>query len=177
MSSELQPATFAGGCFWCLQGPFEHEPGVSQVEVGYVGGSSEDAVYEKVAQGQTKHREGIHFMYDPSVVTYEKLLEIFWRNIDPTDPNGQFTDQGHQYTTAIYFHTPEQRLAAELSKKTLTESGKFTQPIATVVVPFTTFFPAEPEHQRYYLKNPVRYKIYKEGSGRAGYLRKTWKIS
>lgn len=175
VESTLQQATFAGGCFWCLQGPFEAEPGVSKVEVGYVGGTPEDAQYEKVAMGQTQHREGIHFWYDPKTVTYEKLLEIFWRNIDPTDPNGQFADQGHQYTTAIYFHTPEQQQAAEQSKTALGNSGKFKQPIATVIIPFTTFFPAEPEHQRYYLKNPIHYNLYKEGSGRAGFIRKNWK--
>lgn len=174
MNQELQQATFAGGCFWCLQGPYDAEPGVSQVEVGYAGGPKEDAVYDKVATGQTKHREAIHMLYDPSQVSYEKLLEIFWRNIDPTDPNGQFADQGPQYTTAIYYHTPEQQQRAEESKRQLEQSGKFKQTIATSILPFTTFFPAEKEHQAYYKKNPLRYKLYKEGSGRAGYIRQNW---
>lgn len=174
MKIDLQQATFAGGCFWCLQGPYDAEPGVSQVEVGYAGGSAEDAVYDKVAMGTTDHREAIHMWYDPSVVSYEKLLEIFWRNIDPTDPGGQFADQGPQYTTAIYYHTPEQQKLAQDSKQALEQSAKFSQPVATKIIPFTTFFPAEKEHQAYYKKNPLRYKLYKEGSGRAGFIKKTW---
>lgn len=174
MKIDLHQATFAGGCFWCLQGPYDAEPGVSQVEVGYAGGSKEDAVYEKVAMGTTEHREAIHMWYDPRVVSYEKLLEIFWRNIDPTDPGGQFADHGPQYTTAIYYHTQEQQSLAEASQLALEKSGKFSKPIATKIIPFATFFPAEKEHQAYYKKNPLRYKLYKEGSGRAGFIKKTW---
>lgn len=171
----LHEATFAGGCFWCLQGPFEHMAGVTDVEVGYVGGTEETAHYHMVAGGGTEHREGIHMRYDPTKVTYEQLLETFWKQIDPTDPAGQFADRGHQYTTAIYYHMPEQQQAAEISKNALEDSGKFDKPIATVIVPFTTFFPAEDEHQRYYKKKPVQYEMYKQGSGRADFINTTWK--
>lgn len=168
-------ATFAGGCFWCLQGPFDTQKGVSNVEVGYAGGSASDAKYYSVASGRTQHREGIHMQYDPAIVSYDTLLNIFWRQIDPTDPNGQFNDQGPQYTTAIYYHTEEQRALAEASKERINALGKFTLPVATVIIPFTTFFAAEAEHQAYYRKNPLRYGMYKKGSGRAGFIEKTWK--
>jgi peptide methionine sulfoxide reductase msrA/msrB len=170
LSAPLQPATFAGGCFWCLQGPYEATPGVSQVEVGYAGGDAASASYYKVANGGTKHRESIHMLYDPAVVSYEKLLEIFWRNIDPIDPGGQFADRGHQYTTAISYHSEDQRRLAEASKQILADSGKFIDPIATVIEPFVSFFPAEEEHQQYYKKRPLQYQMYKRGSGRADYL-------
>lgn len=172
--SELQPATFAGGCFWCMQGPFDAEPGVSAVQVGYAGGDPQDGSYYVVASGKTKHREGITMQYDPKVVTYQRLLEIFWKNIDPTDPGGQFADRGYQYTTAVYYHTPEQQQAANAFKQQLGESGQFQDPIATAIEPFTTFVPAEDEHQAYYRKNPLQYKMYKRGSGREEYIANTW---
>lgn len=173
--SELQQATFAGGCFWCLQGPFDAEPGVSNVHVGYAGGDPAQGSYYVVASGRTKHREGITMDYDPAVVSYGKLLEIFWKNIDPTDAGGQFADRGYQYTTCIYYHTPAQQAEAEQSKQAINASGKFTDPVATVIEPFTTFVPAEDEHQAYYKKNPLQYKAYKRGSGRADYIERTWK--
>jgi len=167
-------ATFAGGCFWCIQGPFDAEPGVSNVMVGYAGGTREEAHYDHVATGSTQHREAIQMEYDPAIVDYQKLIEIFFRQIDPTDPEGQFADKGFQYTTAIYTHSDEQRKIAENFIAQLTASGKFSAPIATQVIPFTTFFAAEKDHQQYYKKNPLRYMMYKTGSGRAGYIKKTW---
>ncbi len=173
-TSNWPQATFAGGCFWCLQGPFDFEEAVTDVRVGYVGGSEETADYYTVASGGSEHREGIIMRYDPDRISYEKLLEIFWRQIDPTDTGGQFADRGRQYTTAIYYHTEEQRLAAENSREILEASGKFDEEIATVVEPFTHFFEAEDEHQGFYKKNPVRYKMYARGSGRSAYIKNTW---
>lgn len=173
--SDSAEATFAGGCFWCLQGPFDAMSGVSDVKVGYAGGSAKEASYYTVARGGTDHREGIHMQYDPQQVSYDKLLETFWKQIDPTDADGQFADRGHQYTTAIYYHTPEQAKVAKTSKQQLEHSGKFDKPIATVIEPFVSFFPAEEEHQRYYQKRPLQYSMYKRGSGRADYIKKTWK--
>lgn len=169
-----EQATFAGGCFWCLQGPFDVMPGVSNVQVGYTGGSKQDAVYDTVASGRTDHREGIHMEFDPTAVPYEKLVETFLKNIDPTDAGGQFADRGHQYTTAIYYHTAAQKAAAEAALQKLGESGKFQDPIAVQVVPFTTFFPAEDEHQSYYKKRPLQYNMYKRGSGRADFIKNNW---
>lgn len=166
----MEQATFAGGCFWCLQGPFEAEPGVSSVQVGYSGGSVADAQYFTVASGTTQHRESIHMEYDPALVSYERLLEIFWKNIDPTDPGGQFADRGHQYTTAILYHSDEQKTMAERWKQQLEDSKKFARPIATALEPFVSFFPAEEEHQRYYQKRPLQYAMYKRGSGRADFI-------
>ncbi len=171
----LQEATFAGGCFWCLQGPFEVMSGVTNVEVGYVGGTKETAEYNTVARGGTEHREGIHMQFDSAQVPYDKLLETFWKQIDPTDPGGQFADRGHHYTTAIFYHTPEQQQLAEASKNSIEQSGKFAIPIATVIIPFSTFFPAEEEHQRYYKKRPLEYNSYKRGSGRADFIETHWK--
>lgn len=172
---DLQQATFAGGCFWCIQGPFDAEEGVTDVMVGYAGGTQEDAVYEKVASHQTQHREAISMKYDPAIVDYTDLVKIFFRQIDPTDPGGQFADRGHQYTTAIYYHTDEQKRTIEKVITELNASGKFDMPVATAVEPFTTFFDAEDEHQSYYKKNPLRYGMYKKGSGRADYIKKNWK--
>lgn len=172
---ELSQTTFAGGCFWCLQGSFDVMPGVSNVQVGYAGGSKQDAVYDTVASGRTDHREGIHMEFDPAVVLYEKLVETFLKNIDPTDVGGQFADRGYQYTTAIYYHTDSQKAVAEAALKKLKESGKFKDPIAVQVVSFTTFFPAEVEHQSYYKKRPLQYKMYKRGSGRADFIHENWK--
>lgn len=172
--SFTEQMTIAGGCFWCIQGPFDAEPGVTDVQVGYAGGSEETAEYYTVASGQTQHREAVHLRFDPDVVTYRKLLEIFFRQIDPTDPGGQFNDRGHHYTTAVYYHTDEQRQEVEAYIQELSTSGKFDLPIATAVEAYTTFFPAEEEHQSYYKKNPFRYGLYKKGSGREDYINDTW---
>lgn len=142
--------------------------------VGYAGGTQQEARYDTVASGKTQHREAVHMEFDPSVVPYKKLVEIFFRQIDPTNPNGQFADTGFQYTTAVYYHTPEQKKIAEEYVAELRASGKFTKPIATTLLPFSTFFEAEEEHQQYYKKNPLRYGMYKTGSGRSGFIKKTW---
>lgn len=170
----MEKATFAGGCFWCIQGPFDAEEGVTNVRVGYAGDTEDNADYMKVATHQTVHREAVSMEFDPSVVSYRTLVEIFFRQIDPTDPGGQFADRGHQYTTAVYIHNAEQRATVEGYIKELNESGKFDTPVATVVEPFTTFFEAEEEHQSYYKKNPLRYGMYKKGSGRADYIKDNW---
>lgn len=168
-------ATFAGGCFWCMVGPFEEEPGVIEVVSGYSGGHKENPTYEEVCSETTGHLEVIQITYDPTVIFYAKLLEIFWRNIDPTDPGGQFHDRGESYRTAIFYHSEEQRQEAENSKQALENSGRFDHPIVTGIIPASTFYPAEEYHQQYHKKNPIRYKSYRYGSGRDQFLKETWK--
>ena len=170
----LQQATFAGGCFWCMEPPFEQLAGVVSVTAGYAGGVEQRPTYEQVSSGKTGHAEAVQIIYDPKTLTYERLLEVFWRNIDPTTPEGQFADRGHQYRTAIFYHDEEQRRLAEASKAALERSGKFTKPLVTEIAPATAFYPAEEYHQDYYKKNPLRYKLYRIGSGRDGYLHKIW---
>ena len=167
-------ATFAGGCFWCMEGPFDLIDGVLETTVGYTGGTARNPTYEQVSSGTTGHAEAIQVTYDSAKVTYEKLLEVFWRNIDPTTPNQQFADHGSQYRTAIFYHTEEQHRLASASKQQLEASGKFHQPLVTEIVPAGPFYPAEDYHQDYYKKNATRYQLYKMGSGRAGFLKKTW---
>ena len=167
-------ATFAGGCFWCMEGPFEQLPGVLSVTAGYTGGTAPHPTYEQVSSGTTGHAESVQIVYDPSKIAYERLLEVFWRHIDPTTPNQQFADKGTQYRTAIFHHSEEQRRLAIASKDALQRSGKFHQPIVTQIVPASTFYPAEEYHQDYYKKNPLRYQLYRAGSGREGYLKRTW---
>jgi methionine-S-sulfoxide reductase len=167
-------ATFAGGCFWCMESAFEHVEGVSSVVSGYTGGTKKDPTYEEVGSGSTGHAESIEVTFDPAKVSYEKLLETFWHNIDPTTLNAQFADHGTQYRTAIYYHTPEQKRLAEASKAALAKSGKFSGPIVTEITAATKFYPAEDYHQDYYKKNPLRYKLYRSGSGREAFIQKTW---
>lgn len=155
--------------------PFERLDGVRRVISGYTGGYKENPAYEEVSMGNTGHFEAIQIEYDPSVVPYERLLETFWRQIDPTDPVGQFADKGLQYRTAVFFHDEEQRKLAEASKSDLQKSGKFSSPIATKILAASDFYPAEEYHQDYYKKNPDRYRRYKHGSGRAKYLEETWR--
>lgn len=178
MSDGTKPATavatFAGGCFWCMEGPFEQLNGVHSVTSGYTGGTKDNPTYEEVSSGATGHAEAVQIVYDPSKISYEQLLEVFWRQIDPTTPNQQFADHGSQYRTAIFYHTKEQKRLAEASKVTLAKSGKFDKPIATEIAPASTFFSAEDYHQDYYKKNPLRYKLYRVGSGRDRYLKETW---
>lgn len=167
-------ATFAGGCFWCMEPPFEQLEGVVSVTSGYAGGTEPNPTYEEVASGKTGYAEAVHVTYEPSRITYEQLLEVFWRNIDPTTPNQQFADHGPQYRTTIFYHTEEQRRLAEASRAALARSGKFDKPLVTEIVPAGPFYPAEAYHQDYYKKNPLRYKLYRIGSGREGFLKRVW---
>jgi peptide methionine sulfoxide reductase msrA/msrB len=167
-------ATFAGGCFWCMEPPFEKLPGVSSVVSGYAGGPEANPTYEQVSSGMTGHVEAVQVTYDPAQVTYERLLDVFWRQIDPTDDGGSFVDRGAQYRSAIFTHDDAQRAAAEASKAALAASGRFSAPIVTRVEAFTTFYPAEEYHQDFSKKNPLRYRFYRSGSGRDRYIEKTW---
>jgi len=167
-------ATFAGGCFWCVEQAFEEVDGVISATSGYAGGSTPNATYEEVSAGGTGHAESVEVEYDPSKVSYQQLLRHFWRNIDPVAVNRQFCDGGRQYRSAIFYHDEEQRRLAEASKRELEASGRFDQPIATEIVPAGPFYPAEQYHQDYYRKNPVRYKVYKWNCGRAQRLEQLW---
>jgi methionine-S-sulfoxide reductase len=168
MKKETERATFAGGCFWCMEDAFSKLEGVIKVESGYTGGEKDNPTYEDVCSGETGHYEAIQITFDPSKVTYEKLLEIFWENIDPTDEGGQFADRGSQYRTAIFYHSEEQRKDAEKSKSNLEKTkGK----IATSIIKATKFFRAEEYHQDYSKKNASEYNFYKAASGRADYIR------
>ncbi len=170
----LAKATFAGGCFWCLEPSFERMEGVIKVTAGYTGGVVKDPSYEQVCSGTTGHYEAVQVLFNPEKITYRDLLEVFWRQIDPTDPNGQFADQGEQYRTAIFYHDQSQKIAAENSKKTLEKSGIFERPIVTEIRPAADFYPAEDYHQDYYKKCPVRYKSYRSRSGREPFLKRIW---
>jgi methionine-S-sulfoxide reductase len=174
MDTHHMKATFAGGCFWCMEPPFEKLEGVISVTSGYTGGTKQDPTYEEVSSGKTGHAEAVQIVYDPATVTYEKLLEVFWMNIDPTQPDGQFADRGRQYRTAIFYHDEEQKRLAEASRASLERSGKFSRPIVTEVAPASAFYRAEDYHQDYYKKNAIHYKLYRIGSGREGFLKKTW---
>ena len=167
-------ATFAGGCFWCTEADFEKVPGVVKVVSGYTGGSKENPSYEEVSSGTTGHVESVQVYYDPSKVTYEQLLDIFWKHIDPTDPGGQFVDRGAQYRSVIFFQDAEQKRLAETSKQGLAGSGRFQKPIVTEFLPLGKFFEAEEYHQDYYKKHAVKYKFYRYNSGRDQFLSKVW---
>lgn len=170
----LKKATFAGGCFWCMQLPFEEVEGVVSAVAGYAGGTMKNPTYEEVSSGRTGHLEAVQVTYDPETVAYETLLDVFWMQIDPTDDAGQFADKGSQYRTAVFFHDEGQKQAAEASKKALDDSGKFAKPVATVILPYTTFYPAEEYHQNYAQKNPREYGLYKTYSGREAFIERTW---
>ncbi|MHB8910054.1 MAG: peptide-methionine (R)-S-oxide reductase MsrB [Syntrophales bacterium] len=165
-------ATFAGGCFWCVESDFEKVPGVLQVVSGYTGGTGDNPNYETYAA--KGHVEAVQVFYDPAKVTYEQLLDFFWRHIDPTDGGGQFVDRGPQYRSAIFYHDDEQRRLAEKSKEELAKTGRFAKPIVTEIIPFRKFYAAEEYHQDYYKKNPIRYRYYRHGSGRDQFLEKGW---
>ena len=167
-------ATFAGGCFWCLEQPFEKLVGVAEVVSGYTGGEKENPSYEDVAYGRTKHLESVQVYYSPDVLTYEQLLDIFWRNIDPTDRGGQFVDRGNHYTTAVFYSNDEQKNAAEASKQELSESGRFSEEIVTKIEEAGPFYRAEPYHQDYYKKSSSNYKRYRSGSGRDRFIESNW---
>ena len=167
-------AIFAGGCFWCMQEPFDHVKGVTKTIVGYTGGSKEDANYTAVSAHQTQHREAIEVTYDPARISYDQVLDVFWHNINPTQADGQFHDIGLSYQAAIYYQTAEEKKIAEVSKEKLGKSGKFDRPIVTEILLAVPFYPAEEYHQKYYLKNPDAYQAYHVGSGRVSYLTKIW---
>ncbi|HKE13019.1 MAG TPA: peptide-methionine (S)-S-oxide reductase MsrA [Myxococcota bacterium] len=167
-------ATFAGGCFWCMEPPFDNLSGVIATLPGYTGGHTTNPTYEEVCSGRTGHAEAIQIKYDPGTLGYRQLLDVFWRNIDPTTRDRQFADAGSQYRTAIFYHDDEQRRLAEESKAELEKSGVFPGPIVTEIVPAGPFYPAEAYHCQYYKKNPVHYKMYRRGSGRESYLEKMW---
>lgn len=172
MASEQ--ATFAGGCFWCMVSPFARLPGVRKVVSGYTGGHVENPTYEQVSSGKTGHYEAVQLTFDPRAVSYGELLDIFWRQIDPTDEGGQFYDRGGPYKTAIFYHSEAQKEKARAAKKMLSESGRFNKPIATRILPAAPFYPAEEHHQDYYKKNPHQYERYRTGSGRKTFIKKHW---
>jgi peptide methionine sulfoxide reductase msrA/msrB len=171
---DLRKATFAGGCFWCMEPPFEKLPGVSKVISGYTGGKKENPSYKEVATGLTNHAEAIEIHYDSFTISYNDLLEVLWRNIDPTDGNGQFVDRGKQYRPAIFYHDQDQKKLAEKSRSKLEKSKRFKNKIKTNIVKATTFYAAEEYHQDFYKKSTIRYKIYRVGSGRDQFLKKYW---
>ena len=167
-------ATFAGGCFWCVESDFDSVPGVSRTISGYTGGTSIDPTYQQVTAGGTGHREAVRIYFDPKKVSYATLLEIFWRSVDPTDDGGQFCDRGESYETAIYANSAEQKRLAEASKQELQRSGVLKQPIVTPIQIAGPFYPAEDYHQDFYKKSSLRYKIYRYGCGRDARIRKLW---
>ena len=171
---QLKKATFAGGCFWCVESDFEKVDGVVQAVSGYAGGHKANPTYREVSAGGTGHTEVVQIYYDPTKTSYDQLLDVFWRQVDPTDAGGQFVDRGDQYRTAIFYHDEEQKLQAEASKQKLQASGKFSKPIVTEIVPMTKFYEAEDYHQDYYKKSALRYKFYRYNSGRDQFLKKTW---
>jgi peptide-methionine (S)-S-oxide reductase len=172
--SNLAKATFAGGCFWCMEPPFDKLNGVVSTTSGYTGGEKVDPSYEEVSSGGTGHAESVEVLYDPAKVSYEQLLDVFWHNIDPTVRDRQFCDTGHQYRTAIFYHDETQKRLAEQSKAALEKSKPFKEEIVTEIVPAGRFYPAEEYHQDYYKKNPVRYKFYRYNCGRDSRLEQLW---
>lgn len=171
---KIEKATFAGGCFWCMEPPFEKMDGVKDVISGYTGGHKENPAYEEVSSGKTGHVEAIEVIYDPTKVTYSQLLDVFWRQIDPTDAGGSFVDRGGQYRSAIFYHNDEQHRLAVQSKESLAKSGVFNKPVVTEILKASTFYRAEDYHQDYHKKNPIRYKYYRHNSGRDQFLKKAW---
>lgn len=174
MEKSLEKATFAGGCFWCMVKPFDQWDGVESVISGYSGGNVENPTYTQVKTGTTGHYEVVQITYDPTIISYETILNIYWQQIDPTDSEGQFHDRGSQYRTAIFYHTEEQRLLAEKTKDELDKSGKFKKPVVTPILPAKAFYPAENYHQDYYKKSPNAYKEDRDKSGRDEFIEAHW---
>jgi peptide-methionine (S)-S-oxide reductase len=171
----LAKATFAGGCFWCMEKPFDQLEGVVSTTSGYTGGTKEDPSYYEVSAGSTGHVEAVQVLYDPAQISYDRLLEVFWRNVDPVDNAGQFCDKGSQYRSKIFVHDPQQQRLAQQSKQGVSQLPQFRDtPIATDIEAAQTFYPAEDHHQDYYLKHPVRYKFYRTGCGRDARLNELW---
>jgi peptide-methionine (S)-S-oxide reductase len=173
-AADLDKAIFAGGCFWCMEAPFDKLPGVVSVTSGYTGGHTKNPTYSEVSSGGTGHAEAVQIVYDPSKVSYSALLAVYWHNIDPTVTDRQFCDAGHQYRAAIFYSGERQRAAATQSKAALEKSRPFREPVVTVITPATEFYPAEEYHQHYYKKNPLRYKYYRSGCGRDKRLKELW---
>ena len=173
-SAATAVATFAGGCFWCVESDFDKVPGVLETESGYTGGTLENPTYDDVTAGGTGHYEAVRITYDPAKVSYDKLLDVFWHSVDPTDAGGQFCDRGESYRTAVFAHSPEQKRAAVASKKTINESGDLKGSIVTPILMAKAFYPAEDYHQGYYMKDPLRYRFYRFGCGRDNRLREIW---
>ena len=167
-------ATFAGGCFWCMEGPFDELDGVLSTTSGYTGGYTANPTYAQVSAGVTGHAEAVEVAYDPQRISYQELLTVYWRNIDPTTPNGQFCDHGDQYRPAIFYHNEAQRQLAEASKEEIERTKTFSAPIVTEITQATEFYPAEEDHQDYYRKNPIRYKFYRLTCGRDARLTELW---
>ncbi len=174
MTSNLEKAIFAGGCFWCMVEPFDERPGIKEVVSGYTGGNVENPTYEQVCSDTTGHVEAVQITFDPAIVSYKDLVELFWQQIDPTDAGGQFHDRGESYKTAIFYQNEQQKEVAEKSKEALENSGKFSKPIVTKILEAKPFYPAEEEHQYYYKKNHFHYKTYKKGSGREQFIKDNW---
>ena len=172
--AQYEKATFAGGCFWCMEPPFDELPGVVSTTSGYTGGRTKNPTYEEVSAGGTGHTEAVEVVYDPAKITYARLLDVFWKNIDPITPNRQFCDIGTQYRAGIYYHNEEQKRLAEASKMALERSGRFKQPIVTEIAAASPFYRAEEYHQDYYRKNPIRFNFYKYSCGRARRLEELW---
>jgi len=173
-TSSHKIATFAGGCFWCMESSFDALEGVISTTSGYTGGHQQDPTYKEVSRGGTGHTEAMQIVYDPERISYAELLDVFWHNIDPTTANGQFCDMGSQYRSEIFYHDAEQQQLARGSKAALEELKPFPEPVVTEISAATTFYPAEDYHQDYYLKNPVRYKFYRYGCGRDQRLEQLW---
>lgn len=173
-AAPTEKATVAGGCFWCMEPPFEQLPGVVSVVSGYAGGQKPNPTYEEVSSGGTGHAEVVQITFDPARTSYEQILEVFFRNIDPTDAGGQFVDRGSQYRPAIFYHSEAQKATAEKVRARIAASGRFKKPIATEITKLDAFYPAEEYHQDYYKKNPYHYKRYRTGSGRDDFLRRIW---
>lgn len=170
----IHTAIFGGGCFWCMEPPFEQLDGVVEVVAGYSGGDQKNPSYSEVASGQTDHLEAVRVTYDPQKISYDELLKVYWKQIDPTDPGGQFADRGHHYTTAIFYGDEQQKAVAQKSKSELDASGKFSAPVVTKILPAKEFYLAEEYHQDYYQKNVLHYNAYKKGSGRADFIQSAW---
>ncbi len=173
--AQEKSAVFGGGCFWCMEAAFQPLKGVISAESGYMGGDASSVGYDQVSQGNSGHYEVVQVRYQSDVITYQQLLNVFWRNIDPTDQNGQFTDKGEQYKTVIFYQDESEKTAAEKSKHELSASAKFDKAIATEIKPVKEFFRAEEYHQDYFKKNSWHYQMYKKGSGRESYIKRTWK--
>ena len=174
LDKKYQKIVFAGGCFWCTEAEFNHSPGVVSTVSGYIGGTKLNPTYEEVSTGTTGHREAVLVYYNTASTTLEKLLRIYWKHIDPTDRGGSFADRGYQYTSAIYYTTEEQKEKSSISRKRIIDAKKFESSVATEILPYSTFFTAEEYHQDYKDKNPVRYKYYREGSGRDTFIKNNW---